>query len=179
MSNGNVGWCVWNYNKSGERICSSIVYIITLQYTKLDRTQQLGCLFHHHEGNFECGLFYLLMMIMTIQNKLLMLKWQLIKAWSVNLDSLSFIAPAIILVAIIAVAGILIFRNKRSARNSQIVAPNKSQVKLFQVWSLFVLKRLRIWCGLFVSPRNHQNYRWYCFETTSARIGAAAAHSMP
>jgi len=48
----------------------------------------------------------------------------------VNLDSLSFIAPAIILVAIIAVAGILIFRNKRSARNSQIVAPNKSHEPL-------------------------------------------------
>ena len=47
-----------------------------------------------------------------------------------NLDSLSFIAPAIILVAIIAVAGILIFRNKRSARNSQIVAPNKSHEPL-------------------------------------------------
>ena len=44
-----------------------------------------------------------------------------------NLDSLFLIAPAIILVAIIAVAGILIFRNKRSARNSQVIAPNKSR----------------------------------------------------
>ena len=44
-----------------------------------------------------------------------------------NLDSLLLIAPAIILVAIIAVAGILIFRNKRSARNSQVIAPNKSR----------------------------------------------------
>lgn len=47
-----------------------------------------------------------------------------------NLDSLFLIALAIILVAIIAVAGILIFRNKRSARNSQIVAPNKSHEPL-------------------------------------------------
>jgi len=58
----------------------------------------------------------------------------------VNLDSLFLIALAIILVAIIAVAGILIFRNKRSARNSQIVAPNKSHEPLVKESSKQILQ---------------------------------------
>ena len=57
-----------------------------------------------------------------------------------NLDSLFLIALAIILVAIIAVAGILIFRNKRSARNSQIVAPNKSHEPLVKESSKQILQ---------------------------------------